>query len=78
MSVFLSIVKLINEGIDTPIGTPILFDCSCSGIQHLSALCSDITLAKMVNVVPAEGRSDFLFYCSEACYGGYREIRSSI
>lgn len=32
-------------------GFPILFDCSCSGIQHLSAMCSDISVAKMVNVL---------------------------
>lgn len=37
---------------------PILFDCSCSGIQHISALCGDVTVAKMVNVLPDKGKSD--------------------
>lgn len=39
-------------------GFPILFDCSCSGIQHLSSLCADLTIAKMVNVLPTGHRSD--------------------
>jgi DNA-directed RNA polymerase len=64
MSVFLAIVKLISNH-EKPIGTPILFDCSCSGMQHLASLCSDLTLAKMVNVVPAEGRSDFYSIAAE-------------
>ena len=35
------------------IKTPILFDASCSGIQHLSALTTDIDIAKLVNLVEA-------------------------
>ena len=65
MSVFLTFVRLLTKGVETPVGTPILFDCSCSGMQHLSALCSNLTLAKMVNVIPAEGRSDFYSIAAE-------------
>jgi len=31
--------------------TPILFDASCNGMQHLSALFSDIELGKLSNVI---------------------------
>ena len=53
LSVFLTLVKLKTHGLDTPVGTPILFDCTCSGLQHLSALCSNLTLARLVNVIEA-------------------------
>jgi DNA-directed RNA polymerase len=42
------------------INIPILFDASCSGVQHLASIACDIKLAKMVNVVgTGHGRSDF-------------------
>jgi hypothetical protein len=31
--------------------TPIYFDATCSGMQHLSALFADVDLAKMSNVI---------------------------
>jgi len=34
---------------------PILFDASCSGIQHLSAMTRDIIIARKVNTLPNEG-----------------------
>src|SRR6202044_938366 len=33
---------------------PILFDASCSGIQHLSAMTRDIEIARKVNIIPEE------------------------
>jgi DNA-directed RNA polymerase len=30
---------------------PILFDATCSGLQHLAGICGDLTLAKYVNVI---------------------------
>ena len=38
--------------------TPICFDATCSGIQHLSAILSDIQLAKETNIIPIENNSD--------------------
>lgn len=56
-STFVEIVGII-ECNKTSTNFPILFDCSCSGIQHISALCGDVTIAKMVNVLPDKGKSD--------------------
>jgi DNA-directed RNA polymerase len=39
---------------------PILFDASCSGIQHLSAMTRDIIIARKVNTLPNEGLDDAL------------------
>ena len=42
------------------INIPILFDASCSGVQHLASLANDLEVAKMVNVVSTEqARNDF-------------------
>ena len=38
-------------GLKTIINNPILFDASCSGIQHISALTLDKNLAKYTNVI---------------------------
>jgi len=38
--------------------TPICFDATCSGIQHLSAILSDIQLAKETNIIPMENNND--------------------
>lgn len=47
-------------------GFPILFDCTCSGIQHLSAMCADLNLAQMVNVISSEDqRSDIYQIATE-------------
>ena len=45
---------------------PILFDASCSGIQHLASLANDLSIAKMVNVVSTEDcRNDFYSIAAE-------------
>lgn len=50
-----------EQNIITEIKTPILFDATCSGIQHLSALTSDIEIAKLVNLIEStkDEPSDF-------------------
>jgi hypothetical protein len=49
----------------TDIKTPILFDATCSGVQHLSALTSDLDIAKLVNITESvkDGPSDFYEFC---------------
>jgi len=42
-------------GLKTIINNPILFDASCSGIQHISALTLDTNLAKYTNVISYDG-----------------------
>lgn len=66
MAMFMALLKY-NKNPYARLGVPILFDCSCSGLQHLSMLCSDITLAKLVNVVPGEDdiKSDFYSLAAE-------------
>jgi DNA-directed RNA polymerase len=60
-SCFVSLYKFIKE--EKEIKTPILFDASCSGIQHLSALTKDIEIAKLVNLLDDENPNDFYNYC---------------
>jgi DNA-directed RNA polymerase len=36
------------------INNPVLFDASCSGIQHLSAMTRDIEIARKVNIIPEQ------------------------
>nr|QWO71450.1 RNA polymerase [Lyophyllum shimeji] len=45
------------------INIPILFDATCSGIQHLSALSKDAQIAGLVNLLENEEPSDFYQYC---------------
>nr|QWO71452.1 RNA polymerase [Calocybe cyanea] len=47
------------------IKTPILFDATCSGIQHLSALTTDLDISKLVNLVETakDEPSDFYKFC---------------
>jgi uncharacterized protein YggT (Ycf19 family) len=48
------------------INIPILFDASCSGIQHLAGITCDLNVAKMVNVVSStEHKSDFYQIAAE-------------
>ena len=60
---FISVYKAIKDIVinkNNDINIPILFDASCSGIQHLSSLCNDINIAEMVNVVSTENcKNDF-------------------
>ena len=55
-SIFISLMLVIEEYLDhdsinIPIENPILFDASCSGIQHLSALTRELEIAKKVNII---------------------------
>jgi DNA-directed RNA polymerase len=53
-------IKDINLNRQVNITIPILFDASCSGIQHLASLANDITVAEMVNVISSPNvRNDF-------------------
>jgi len=61
MSIFISYYNFITFG--SEIKTPILFDATCSGIQHLSALTKDIKIANLVNLLQNESPSDFYQYC---------------
>ena len=61
ISIFISYYNYIYQGEE--IKTPILFDATCSGIQHLSALTKDIKIANLVNLVQKESPSDFYQYC---------------
>ena len=47
------------------IRTPILFDATCSGIQHLSALTTDLEISKLVNLIELnkDEASDFYEFC---------------
>jgi DNA-directed RNA polymerase len=61
LSIFISYYNHIKLG--TEVKTPILFDATCSGIQHLSALTKDIEIANLVNLIQKESPSDFYQYC---------------
>jgi len=39
---------------------PILFDASCSGVQHLASIANDLTIAKRVNIISSpDVKNDF-------------------
>jgi hypothetical protein len=68
MSCFLSLYKSflstsINLHRYSDVKTPVLFDATCSGMQHLSALTTDIDLAALVNLTNRE-LNDFYGYCA--------------
>jgi hypothetical protein len=57
ISIMLGVLKAIHSDKNnqiTIINNPILFDASCSGIQHLSAITRDIEIARKVNIIPSE------------------------
>src|ERR1700761_6072900 len=54
----------INENNNKNINIPILFDASCSGLQHLSALTCDVNLAGLVNLLNNIKPQDFYQYCA--------------
>lgn len=69
MSCFLSIYKsfLSCEGSKRSYSnskTPVLFDATCSGMQHLSALTTNIDLATLVNLTNHELK-DFYAHCAD-------------
>ena len=54
ISIFLAIYSVLKNELDynkIAVYNPILFDASCSGIQHLSALTREVEIAKKVNVI---------------------------
>lgn len=57
VSVFLSMIDIFVLN-NKNISTPILFDATCSGIQQLSALTKEISLATESNVVSFEKNPD--------------------
>jgi hypothetical protein len=61
LSIFISYYSFIK--FNTEIKNPILFDATCSGIQHLSALTKDSHIANLVNLTQNESPSDFYQYC---------------
>lgn len=66
MSCFLSIFKAqcLNEGDYSQSELPVLFDATCSGMQHLSALTTNLELAVLVNLTQGEIK-DFDEHCAE-------------
>jgi DNA-directed RNA polymerase len=57
ISIMLAVLKALksHKNNEVPIiDNPILFDTSCSGIQHLSAMTRDIEIARKVNIIPEE------------------------
>lgn len=56
-----------SKGLIKDIKTPILFDATCSGVQHLSALTTDLDIAKLVNILETskDEPSDFYSFCVE-------------
>ncbi len=44
---------------------PVLFDASCSGLQHLAALTTDPELGTLVNVCSSAEGKDFYKFCAE-------------
>jgi DNA-directed RNA polymerase len=53
VSVYFSLIKHMKDPSQS-YHTPVLFDASCNGMQHLSALFSDIELGKLSNVIANE------------------------
>jgi DNA-directed RNA polymerase len=53
ISVYFSLINHMKDP-NRSYNTPILFDATCNGMQHLSALFSDIELGKLSNVIANE------------------------
>jgi DNA-directed RNA polymerase len=51
---FANLIDNYNNNRELIINNPILFDASCSGIQHLSAMTRDIEVARKVNILTEE------------------------
>jgi hypothetical protein len=55
ISILMGFIKILRDRdnkIKCIINNPILFDASCSGIQHLSAMTRDVEMARKVNIIP--------------------------
>ena len=61
LACFISYYNYIKNNQEIEI--PILFDATCSGIQHLSALTKDSKIARLVNILSSNEPSDFYQYC---------------
>jgi hypothetical protein len=74
ISFFISYYNYLSKGIEIRI--PILFDASCSGIQHLSALTTDKEIAKLVNILPGldDKPSDFYQFCIEEIIENIKQL----
>ena len=66
MSCFLAILKAhcLKGGDYSQCELPVLFDATCSGMQHLSALTTNLDLAVLVNLTRG-GLKDFYAHCAE-------------
>lgn len=65
MSCLFSIFKSHSQGDNyANCKVPVLFDATCSGMQHLSALTTDLDLAALVNLTSG-GPKDFYGNCAE-------------
>jgi DNA-directed RNA polymerase len=66
MSCILTIFKAhcLDGGDYSQCKQPVLFDATCSGMQHLSALTTNIDLAVLVNLTGGELK-DFYAHCAE-------------
>jgi DNA-directed RNA polymerase len=58
--------------------TPILFDATCSGVQHLSALTKDKDIGKLVNLTQSEHPSDFYQYCTKVFNSQIPNLKNKI
>ena len=56
--------KAFSDGKSHRSGLPILFDATCSGMQHISALTTDLNIAPLVNLTHTSLK-DFYNHCSE-------------
>ena len=79
MSCFLSIYKSFLSTENTvqtfsDVSTPVLFDATCSGMQHLSALTTNIELAALVNLTNRE-LNDFYGYCADVVNNVISELK---
>jgi DNA-directed RNA polymerase len=50
----IEVLESIDKAVVPTVCVPVLFDASCSGIHHLSALTRDIEIARKVNIIPEE------------------------
>lgn len=65
MSCFLALYRSQLEGHSGyKCSLPVLFDATCSGMQHLSGLTTDLTLAPLVNLTNGDLK-DFYGYCAD-------------
>jgi hypothetical protein len=76
-SALAALFDLVGDG---PITTPIQVDATCSGLQHLSAMAGDETVAVATNVIPSEDgdRCDPYVTTAEACGRDRSEVKQAV